>query len=243
MSDTETNKTKRVMPSENSGMYNLSMLITVLFGVLSVIVLSLILGKEEGHDSKSTSIIAMTVAVFAATISLVGFGVSIHKAFTQDNLKTNIVIAILSAFMAVLLCSFATDMNLKWHADPDMQYVSIIIVVFLSLFTAALLAAFVVVCYQAYRTPQSQQELLQEQKSTQEGQRQEGQTKEDQQQEGQKREEDQRQESPLELLSPLDLVRYGEIRRDVEDLIKNDAAARGEAAQKPVYIHQRRKIT
>ena len=144
------------MPSENSGMYNLSMLITVLFGVLSVIVLSLILGKEEGHDSKSTSIIAMTVAVFAATISLVGFGVSIHKAFTQGhlNLKTNIVIAILSAFMAVLLCCFATDMNLKWHADPDMQYVSIIIVVFLSLFTAALLAAFVRVCYQAYQTQQ-----------------------------------------------------------------------------------------
>ena len=144
------------MPSENSGMYNLSMLITVLFGVLSVIVLSLILGKEEGHDSKSTSIIAMTVAVFAATISLVGFGVSIHKAFTQGhlNLKINIVIAIVSAFMAVLLCSFATDMNLKWHADPDMQYVSIIIVVFLSLFTAALLAAFVRVCYQAYQTQQ-----------------------------------------------------------------------------------------
>ena len=56
--------------------------------------------------------------------------------------------------MAVLLCSFATDMNLKWHADPDMQYVSIIIVVFLSLFTAALLAAFVRVCYQAYQTQQ-----------------------------------------------------------------------------------------
>ena len=205
MSDTETNKTKRVMPSKNSGMYNLSMLITVLFGVLSVIVLSLILGKEEGHDSKSTSIIAMTVAVFAATISLVGFGVSIHKAFTQGhlNLKINIVIAILSAFMAVLLCSFATDMNLKWHADPDMQYVSIIIVVFLSLFTAALLAAFVVVCYQAYRTPQSQQELLREQESTREDQRQEGPTREDQHQESTREGQSSPWQSSSQRLPPL----------------------------------------
>ena len=226
MSDTETNKTKRVMPSKNSGMYNLSMLITVLFGVLSVIVLSLILGKEEGHDSKSTSIIAMTVAVFAATISLVGFGVSIHKAFTQDNLKTNIVIAILSAFMAVLLCSFATDMNLKWHADPDMQYVSIIIVVFLSLFTAALLAAFVVVCYQAYRTLQSQREHREE-PTHQEGPTHQESTREDQHQESTR----EGQSSPwqsssqrLPPLSPSDLIKYGAMSARVNELLSTPSS-------------------
>ena len=228
MSDTETNKTKRVMPSKNSGMYNLSMLITVLFGVLSVIVLSLILGKEEGHDSKSTSIIAMTVAVFAATISLVGFGVSIHKAFTQGhlNLKINIVIAIVSAFMAVLLCSFATDMNLKWHADPDMQYVSIIIVVFLSLFTAALLAAFVVVCYQAYRTLQSQREHREE-PTHQEGPTHKESTREDQHQESTR----EGQSSPwqsssqrLPRLSPSDLIQYGAMSVRVNELLSTPSS-------------------
>ena len=205
-------------------MYNLSMLITVLFGVLSVIVLSLILGKEEGHDSKSTSIIAMTVAVFAATISLVGFGVSIHKAFTQGhlNLKINIVIAIVSAFMAVLLCSFATDMNLKWHADPDMQYVSIIIVVFLSLFTAALLAAFVVVCYQAYRTLQSQREHREE-PTHQEGPTHQESTREDQRQEGPTREEDQHQESTPPL-SPSELIQYGAMSVRVNELVSTPSS-------------------
>jgi hypothetical protein len=52
------------MASENTGIVTLSMLITVLFGVLGAIVLSLILGKEEGYGSKSTSTIGMTVALF-----------------------------------------------------------------------------------------------------------------------------------------------------------------------------------
>ena len=130
------------------GIVTLSVLITILFGVLGSIVLSLLLGQEEGHDSKSTSTISMTVALFAATMSLVGFGISIHRIFKDPpDLLTNIGFSLLSACMAAFLCAFVADVVSKWHADPDMWGWVLFIIIGLSVCTLALLVTFLVVCF------------------------------------------------------------------------------------------------
>ena len=130
------------------GIVTLSVLITILFGVLGSIVLSLLLGQEEGHDSKSTSTISMTVALFAATMSLVGFGISIHRIFKDpQDLLTNIGFSLLSACMAAFLCAFVADVVSKWHADPDMWGWVLFIIIGLSVCTLALLVTFLVVCF------------------------------------------------------------------------------------------------
>jgi hypothetical protein len=163
------NQTAMEGAGENVSKLLFTMLVTLLFGFLALIVLFLLHSKSDGYDSKSVSEISMTVAIFGSIISIVGLGVAASTIKNGQTIKLSIFVTCIGLLMSILLCCFALDMSQKWFDGSNgANYAgSIVLMLVMAVSTIAL---FCVICTVAYKKlfPSNNMEEIRKQKQSRE---------------------------------------------------------------------------